>query len=461
MTLLLTNTILIITAKKGAQEVCLYGSKTDVKYYDIVYEAMEAMFPAGFNKYRVVNQTSPYYDSMITKLGQIEANVTLIRNAFRYGTHTESGVGVLDQYPDVDALVRMKCANSTTQKLVRDCDGSAILIDRLLSTCIEILQGATLLPTTDLINNIFYMLDILDLLDVKLGKIIETFADHKMKAGIPVDLTIIFIIAIIFILLLTYPLFNAYSAYMSINYQIRQMLLFVPMDIIESVPIVKHYVETNTISTSAGKKSTGRFLCCPNLFGAHHETSSETKSFIEASNDAVVICNEQFIVSEVNKIVTDMFGAHSEDILGIPIFDLFIDSEHDNVQSNVKNVFQSGKGLTMESTCKRKNTSQFPTMISIGSGYYNQKKVTVCFFKDTTIEKKQQELLKIEQQRAESLLLNILPSRIATKLKNGETTIAEQIDDVTILFTDMVGFTAISGTVRVNFFVLVVVYTVL
>ncbi|OQW93279.1 MAG: hypothetical protein BWK79_11980 [Beggiatoa sp. IS2] len=49
--------------------------------------------------------------------------------------------------------------------------------------------------------------------------------------------------------------------------------------------------------------------------------------------------------------------------------------------------------------------------------------------------------LQIEQDKSEKLLLNILPKPIAERLKKGAHTIADNFPDVTILFSDLVGFT--------------------
>ncbi|MDY7020418.1 MAG: adenylate/guanylate cyclase domain-containing protein [Cyanobacteriota bacterium] len=52
--------------------------------------------------------------------------------------------------------------------------------------------------------------------------------------------------------------------------------------------------------------------------------------------------------------------------------------------------------------------------------------------------------LRMEKERFEKLLLNILPKPIAEKLKRGEKIIASAREEVTILFADVVGFTTIS-----------------
>ncbi|HAX80389.1 MAG TPA: adenylate/guanylate cyclase domain-containing response regulator [Cyanobacteria bacterium UBA11372] len=57
------------------------------------------------------------------------------------------------------------------------------------------------------------------------------------------------------------------------------------------------------------------------------------------------------------------------------------------------------------------------------------------------------EQLKIEQQKSERLLLNILPKPIAEKLKQEQSIIAESFSDVSVLFADIVGFTQLSASV--------------
>lgn len=54
-------------------------------------------------------------------------------------------------------------------------------------------------------------------------------------------------------------------------------------------------------------------------------------------------------------------------------------------------------------------------------------------------------LLDLEQQRSESLLLNILPREIASILKTEQRVIADQYESASILFSDMVGFTKLSA----------------
>ncbi len=56
-------------------------------------------------------------------------------------------------------------------------------------------------------------------------------------------------------------------------------------------------------------------------------------------------------------------------------------------------------------------------------------------------------LIEEERQKSEMLLLNILPPKIAERLKKGEKIIADKFDSVTVLFADIVGFTNMSARV--------------
>jgi class 3 adenylate cyclase/CheY-like chemotaxis protein len=53
--------------------------------------------------------------------------------------------------------------------------------------------------------------------------------------------------------------------------------------------------------------------------------------------------------------------------------------------------------------------------------------------------------LDTEKRKSETLLLNILPHSIVSRMRNGESVIADRVAESTILFCDLVGFTALSG----------------
>jgi len=51
-----------------------------------------------------------------------------------------------------------------------------------------------------------------------------------------------------------------------------------------------------------------------------------------------------------------------------------------------------------------------------------------------------------EKRRSDGLLRNILPEDVITRMSNGETTIADTIDSATVVFSDFVGFSALSAS---------------
>jgi class 3 adenylate cyclase len=62
-------------------------------------------------------------------------------------------------------------------------------------------------------------------------------------------------------------------------------------------------------------------------------------------------------------------------------------------------------------------------------------------------ERRYVERIELERQRYETLLRNILPGEIVARLNNGEVVIADRVEEATILFADLVGFTAVASRV--------------
>jgi class 3 adenylate cyclase len=53
-----------------------------------------------------------------------------------------------------------------------------------------------------------------------------------------------------------------------------------------------------------------------------------------------------------------------------------------------------------------------------------------------------------EKRHSENLLRNILPAEIATRLRNGESNIADHFDDATVIFADVVGFGKLTARMK-------------
>jgi adenylate cyclase len=94
--------------------------------------------------------------------------------------------------------------------------------------------------------------------------------------------------------------------------------------------------------------------------------------------------------------------------------------------------------------------------IEVGADDYVQKpfnpvllkaRIGACLEKKRLRDQEQAFLgeLQREREKAERLLLNVLPGSIAARLKEGETQIADSFPDVTVLFADLVEFTKLAA----------------
>src|SRR5919199_1838488 len=81
--------------------------------------------------------------------------------------------------------------------------------------------------------------------------------------------------------------------------------------------------------------------------------------------------------------------------------------------------------------------------------------LAILVARDISDRKKAEEALRLEQEKSEQLLRNILPEAIANQLKQNQgalaqrgVALAEQFNEVTILFADLVGFTPLSARLK-------------
>lgn len=84
------------------------------------------------------------------------------------------------------------------------------------------------------------------------------------------------------------------------------------------------------------------------------------------------------------------------------------------------------------------------TVTGIISGYFNEKRHRRDFLQRCLIEQQRAEAERLRYQ-ADRLLLNILPSEIASRLKENTRIIAEDFAQASILFADIVNFTILSS----------------
>lgn len=166
---------------------------------------------------------------------------------------------------------------------------------------------------------------------------------------------------------------------------------------------------------------------------------------LDASFDALFVINEKGIIEKVNKASTEAFGWKSEELMGHNI-NIIMPQHHaklhdDYLEHYAATGVRKMIGKQREVEARRKDGTTFPCILGMAELQHNRRRLYVGFIKDVTI---QRSLLVAEAEReaSDSLLHNILPEHIARRLKDDPSHIADHYENTTVLFADIVGFTA-------------------
>src|SRR4051794_33552464 len=82
--------------------------------------------------------------------------------------------------------------------------------------------------------------------------------------------------------------------------------------------------------------------------------------------------------------------------------------------------------------------------VGIGSTFLIESSTRTAWYQRQVIEQQTRQLNE-EKERSEALLRNVLPGAIADRLRLQPSRIADAIEDATVLFADLVGFTPLAG----------------
>jgi class 3 adenylate cyclase len=151
-------------------------------------------------------------------------------------------------------------------------------------------------------------------------------------------------------------------------------------------------------------------------------SASERSAMFLYANNAILFVALGAFLGRMNVLTQGLFT-----LLTVLVFNVLV--------RNIDPVFRTAMNLT------------FITMGVIGLLAARQMEVQARLaFIQRRIIRDQLAALASEQRRSESLLLNVLPRRIAAHLKEApDRTLAERFDSATVLFCDIVGFTELSA----------------
>ncbi|MEM6519116.1 MAG: adenylate/guanylate cyclase domain-containing protein [Cyanobacteria bacterium P01_C01_bin.70] len=161
-------------------------------------------------------------------------------------------------------------------------------------------------------------------------------------------------------------------------------------------------------------------------------------------------CSNRWSLEFVSDGCYELTGYAPSDLLGeqaVPFEQLIHPDDRRYVRGEVERSLPSGSPFQMTYRILTANGQEKWVLEKGVPVAHRQSKTAVIegFLTDITDRKEIEEALRVEQERSEKLLLNILPASIADQLKRSSQSIAYRFDEVTILFADIVNFTEMSG----------------
>ncbi|NEP11216.1 MAG: PAS domain S-box protein [Symploca sp. SIO2C1] len=148
----------------------------------------------------------------------------------------------------------------------------------------------------------------------------------------------------------------------------------------------------------------------------------------------------------VNPAFEVITGYSPAEVLGSNCRFLQGEKTHQPAVTELRAAIKAGENCTVTLLNYRKDGTPFWNELTISPIYDDDNRLThfVGIQADISARVRAETALRIEKNKSEKLLLNILPQPIAEQLKQSEGSLAQQFDAVTILFADIVGFTPLS-----------------
>lgn len=190
----------------------------------------------------------------------------------------------------------------------------------------------------------------------------------------------------------------------------------------------------------------GQFLQRKRAELALQESEDRYRDLFENATDLiqVVAADGEFLY--VNRSWREALGYSEEEIQTLSLRDVFHPDCRDRCLAIVQGVLQKGKTSQIKADFITKDNRKLAVEGSLNCRFVNGIPVaTRAILRDVTQRLATEIALRYQQEQSERLLLNVLPARIASKLKREHSTIAEKFSNVTVLFADIVGFTQIAG----------------
>lgn len=169
-------------------------------------------------------------------------------------------------------------------------------------------------------------------------------------------------------------------------------------------------------------------------------SDQQVVNLLENMTDAFFATDRQGCFTYINQEAMTILQRKSQGILGQPIWQALPELAHSNFNKQFRWALSRQTSAVLEEFYQPSNRwleiRIFPSYDGVS-----------VFFHDITLRKQTEVALRLAQEKSDRLLLNIIPKPIVERLKQNSAAIADDFDDVTVLFADIVGFTELSSQV--------------
>jgi urea ABC transporter urea binding protein len=185
-------------------------------------------------------------------------------------------------------------------------------------------------------------------------------------------------------------------------------------------------------------------------------SEAELRALFAAMTDVITVFDSSGRYRKIISTNSEVLYSPTPDRLGKTVFEVFPEPQASLFFDQIQAVLRSGKTQNLEYSLPL--SAPDPEQFSLYSDNSEQvwfaasisplpNNCVIWVARNMTERKRMMDALRVEQEKSERLLLNILPKSIAEKLKQDYQSIAERFDQATIMFADLVDFTGFSSRI--------------